>query len=150
MDEAVKADKNIVWNPGSKQLSEIGKMKKYLPHIRIFMVNHDEANEFRKLKDVKGLLGHIHSLGPKLVIITDGRHGAYAYDGKKYYFIKAKQVKNVNTIGVGDAFGSALTSAIIYGKSIKESLEWGIKNSASVVGHIGAQKGLLTLKQIDK
>ena len=150
MDEVVKLGKNIVWNPGSKQLAELAKLKKYLPHIRVFMVNHDEAMEFRKLKDTKGLLKHIFSLGPKLVVITDGKKGAYAYDGKKYYFIRAKSVKNVNTIGVGDAYGSALTSAFIYGKSIKESLEWGIRNSASVVGHIGAQKGLLNKKQIER
>ena len=148
MDEVVKLNENIVWNPGIKQLAELPKIKKYLPNVRIFMVNHEEAKEFRKLKDIKGLLTHIYSFGPKLVVITDGKRGAYAYDGKKYYFIRAKAVKNLNTIGVGDAFGSALTSAFIYGKSIKESLEWGIRNSASVVGQIGAQKGLLTIKQI--
>ncbi|MFA6918495.1 MAG: carbohydrate kinase family protein [Patescibacteria group bacterium] len=150
MDEVVKSKKNIVWNPGAKQLAELPKLKKYLPHIKIFMVNHEEAMEFRKLKDIKGLLTHIFSLGPKLVVITDGKRGAYAYDGKKYYFIRAKSTKAVNTIGVGDAFGSALTSAFICGKNIKESLEWGIKNSASVVGHIGAQKGLLNSKQIGR
>ena len=111
-------------------------------------MNRDEALEFKKLKDIKGLLQYIFELGPKLVVITDGANGAYAYDGKKYYFMKAKTTKVVNTLGVGDAFGSALTSALIYDKNIKEALEWGIKNSASVVSHIGAQAGLLTKAKI--
>ena len=108
------------------------------------MVNHVEAMEFRKLKDMKGLLSYLGMLGPKIVVITDGANGAYALDGKKYYFMKAKSKKVINTLGVGDAFGAGLTSALIYDKSIKEALAWGIKNSASVVGQIGAQAGLLT------
>jgi len=112
------------------------------------IVNHDEAMEFRKLKEIKGLLAYLLSLGPKLIVITDGDKGAYAYNGKAYHFMKAKSTKVVNTLGVGDAFGSGLTSALIYGKSLKEALRWGIVNSASVVSEIGAQKGLLTNKKI--
>ncbi len=144
----VKVGKNIVWNPGNEQLKDLTNLKKFLPKIRVLIVNRDEALEFKKLKDIKGLLQYIFELGPKLVVITDGANGAYAYDGKKYYFMKAKTTKVVNTLGVGDAFGSALTSALIYDKNIKEALEWGIKNSASVVSHIGAQAGLLTKAKI--
>ncbi|MFA6525957.1 MAG: carbohydrate kinase family protein [Candidatus Buchananbacteria bacterium] len=150
MSKLVKTGKNIVWNPGNEQLKDIPALKKFLPRIKLLMVNHLEAMEFRKLKDIKGLLTHLHGLGPKLAVITDGASGAYAFDGKKYYFMKAKSNKTVNTLGVGDAFGSALTSALIYDKNIKEALSWGIKNSASVVGEIGAQAGLLTKKEIEK
>jgi sugar/nucleoside kinase (ribokinase family) len=114
------------------------------------MLNHYEAMEFRKLKDIKGLLSYIKGLGPKLVVITDGSNGAYAFDGQKYYFMKARSKKVINTLGVGDAFGSALTSALIYDKNIKEALTWGIENSAAVVGEIGAQKGLLKRSQINR
>lgn len=150
MAKLVKTGKNIVWNPGNEQLKDIAGIKKYLPQVKLLMVNHHEALEFRKLKDIKGLLAHLHGFGPKLAVITDGASGAYAYDGKKYYYMKARSSKTINTLGVGDAFGSALTSALIYDKNIKEALTWGIKNSASVVGEIGAQAGLLTKKQIEK
>lgn len=142
--------KKIAWNPGNEQLKDVAKIKKFLPAIEVLIVNRDEALEFRKLKDIKGLIAYIYSLGPKLVVITDGGNGAYAYDGKKYYFMKSKSTKVMNTLGVGDAFGSSLTSALIYGKNIKQALTWGITNSASVVSEIGAQKGLLTKKQIEK
>jgi len=150
MKRLVKAGTNIVWNPGNEQLKNISAMKKFLPHVKLLMVNHSEAMEFRKLKDIKGLLRYLYGLGPKLVVITDGASGAYAFDGKKYYFMKARSKKVVNTLGVGDAFGSALTSALICGKNIKEALEWGIKDSASVVSEIGAQKGLMTRRGIEK
>lgn len=144
----ISTNKKIVWNPGNEQLTEIIKVKKYLSKIEVLIVNHDEAMEFRKLKEIKGLLAYLLSLGPKLIVITDGDKGAYAYNGKTYHFMKAKSTKVVNTLGVGDAFGSGLTSALIYGKNLKEALRWGIINSASVVSEIGAQKGLLTNKKI--
>lgn len=150
MSKLIKTGKNIVWNPGNEQLKDIPAIKKFLPHVRLLMVNHLEALEFRKLKDIKGLLVYLHGLGPKLVVITDGASGAYAFDGKKYYFMKAKAGKTINTLGVGDAFGSGLTSALIYDKNLKDALAWGISNSASVVAEIGAQAGLLTKKEIER
>lgn len=145
-----KTKKNIVWNPGKEQLRQIDKLKKHLRGVKVFMVNRDEALEFKKLKEIKGLLKYIKSLGPEQVVITDGKNGAYVFDGQKYYFMKALSTKAVNTLGIGDAFGSALTAALVYGKNIKQALAWGMKNSASVVSQIGAQKGILTLRQISK
>ncbi|MEI6627262.1 MAG: PfkB family carbohydrate kinase [bacterium] len=150
MHKVVEQKKPIAWNPGSHQLKNIEQVKAFLPNISLFVVNHDEALFFKKLKDIKGLLKTIQDFGPKIVVITDGSKGAYAYDGKKYYYIKAQAVKAVDTVGVGDAFASAFTAALIYGKNIKQALRWGMKNSASCITQIGAQNGLLTLKRIEK
>ncbi|MFA5021209.1 MAG: PfkB family carbohydrate kinase [Patescibacteria group bacterium] len=150
MAKLIKTGKNIVWNPGNEQLKDIGAVKKFLPKIRLLIINRREALEFRKLKEIKGLLAYLQGLGPKLAVITNGANGVYAFDGQKYYYMKAASSKIINTLGVGDAFGAGLTSALIYDKNIKEALSWGIKNSASVVREIGAQKGLLTKKEIEK
>lgn len=40
-------------------------------------------------------------------------------------------------------FGAGCISALIKGKSFKDALLWGTLNSASVIGYIGAQRGLL-------
>lgn len=150
MKKIIRYKKNIAWNPGGRQLHELAEVKKFLPFIKVFMLNRDEALEFKKLKDIKGLIKYIQGLGPDIVVITDGSKGAYVYDGNKYYFMAAKKVKSVDTVGVGDAFAGAFTSALICGKNIKTSLEWGIKNSASVVTKIGAQNGILSQKQVSK
>ncbi len=150
MSKVVKTEKKIAWNPGASQLKELKTLKTFLPFIEVLILNRDEAFEFKKLKDIKGLLKYIYSLGPKMVTITDGAKGAYLFDGKTFYFMKAPRAKAVNTIGVGDSFGSALTAGLVYGKSIRQALSWAVKNSASVVGQVGAQKGLLTLRQISK
>ena len=150
MNKLVRMNKKIAWNPGNEQLRDTAKIKKYLPQVEILIVNRDEALEFKKLKDIRGLLKYLQGLGSRLVVITDGAAGAYVYDGKKYYYMKARSRKTVNTLGVGDAFGSALTAALVCDKTIPEALSWGIKNSASVVTHIGAQAGLMTKKEIEK
>lgn len=148
MANLVARQKKLAWNPGSRQLAKISRMKKFLPKTEVLFLNRDEALEFKKLKNIKNLLKYIHELGPKVSVITDGAAGAYAYDGQKYYFLKARASKNVDTVGVGDAFNSAFTSALICGKSIKDALRWGINNSASVVAQVGAQNGLLSKRQI--
>ena len=38
---------------------------------------------------------------------------------------------------------------IIKGKTTEEALVWGTVNSASVIGYVGAQKGLLKIEDID-
>jgi len=150
MDRAVKSGAMIAWNPGRQQLDDIKSLKTFLPKVNVLMVNHDEALEFKKLKDIKSLLKDIHQLGPKIVVITDGGNGAYVYDGKIYHFMKAVKGPRLDTIGVGDSFGSAFVSALAYGKPIKRALTWGIRNAGSVVGKIGAQNGILTKRQIDR
>ncbi len=147
--KVIASGARIAWNPGSGQLQHLVELKKLLPKVEILMLNRDEALEFKKLKDIKDLIKHIHALGPKIVVITDGRNGAYVYDGKKYYFMKARRSKSVDTIGVGDAFNAAFTAGIIHGKTVRQALEWGIKNAASVVSKVGAQNGILTKRTIN-
>jgi len=150
MKDIIKEKKKIAWNPGGQQLEDMAKVKKYLPHIQYLQINRDEALEFKKLKNIKGLLKYIGGLGPKIVVITDGKKGAYAYDKKKYYFMVSKSKKREDTVGVGDSFASAFTSALIYDKNIKTALKWGINNSSSVVAKIGAQNGVLNKRTIDR
>lgn len=103
-------------------------------------------------KSIEMLLKEIHSFGPKIVIITQGSKGAYAYDGKKITFQSCiKITKPLNTAGVGDAFGSSFVAGMeLYKGNIKKALELAAKNAASVVlCHHGAQEGLLSLSQVN-
>jgi sugar/nucleoside kinase (ribokinase family) len=56
----------------------------------------------------------------------------------------------VDRTGAGDSFSSTFTSALLLGHDIPTALSWGPINSMSVVQYIGAQKGLLTGKQIEE
>jgi sugar/nucleoside kinase (ribokinase family) len=52
-------------------------------------------------------------------------------------------VKVVEMTGAGDSFATAFLAGLHYGKPLPEALRWGAANSASVVGRIGPQAGLL-------
>ena len=154
-----KGGARVAWNPGGTQL-RAGKsgMAKYLKSIDVFNVNKDEAIELvvsdksiknrskKQLNNARSLLDIMKSWGPEIIVITDGRKGAYASSQGKTFYLKAPKVKLVDTTGAGDAFGSAFVAGLImYNNDVKKALELGIKNSSSVVQKIGAQKGLLRL-----
>lgn len=154
------AEKNIkiVWNPGSIQIDQgVHKYKNLLLNTSILFLNRDEGIKFTRLavksrvEDISRLL---HSMGPKIVVITEGKKGASAYDGRIFYKIDALDKKRVDATGAGDSFAVGFAGKLIFEnefskEQIIEALRWGIINSASVVNKIGAQAGLLTSTQIE-
>jgi ribokinase len=144
----------LAFNPGSWQLrggiNEIGNVMK-LSHV--VFVNKQEAEKLTgfEAKDsvTRELLMALSGLGPKVSVITDGSNGAYVYDGHKFFHSGIMPMDAYERTGAGDAFGSGFLSAVIKGKTLEESLIWGTVNSASVIGYVGAQKGLLKEEDID-
>jgi sugar/nucleoside kinase (ribokinase family) len=82
-------------------------------------------------------------------VITDGGNGSFVYDGSKFFKAGVLPVDAYERTGAGDAFGSGCLSAIIKNKPLDEALVWGTLNSASVIGYVGPQKGLLKESDID-
>ena len=80
------------------------------------------------------------------MVITNGRFGADAYDGEKYYHQDIiKERKRLDTTGVGDAFGSTFIAGLVmFNGDISKALKLSAKNTASVICRQGAQNGLLT------
>ena len=105
-------------------------------------------------EDRKVLLSEMAKKGPKVVVITDGIKGAYAYDGhmNEYWFmpIYPDPKPPLSRTGAGDAFASTFTVASILGKSVPEALRWAPINSAFVVQQDGAQRGLLTRAALEE
>lgn len=119
----------------------------------ILFCNLEEAQKIldTEISDVLELSKMIHKIGPKIVVITNGSHGSYAYDGNESYFEGAKPSGSfIETTGAGDAFSSAFMVAINLGKDIKTALKWGSINSSSVISHIGPHDGLLNKEEIEK
>jgi sugar/nucleoside kinase (ribokinase family) len=95
--------------------------------------------------NVDDIMRTIYEFGPKVVVITDGKHGVQAYDGKFRYLLPPYPVQVVDTLGAGDAFASAFTAAYIRTKGdIETSLKMGAANAAGCVEKLGAQAGLRT------
>lgn len=139
----------LAFNPGSRQLrAGVESFRDILSITYILFVNRKEAEGITGMGDSQGkdkeLLQAVHKLGPRITVITDGDNGSIAYDGKRFLKAGILPVDAFERTGAGDAFGSGCLSAIIQGKPLEEALLCGTVNSASVIGYIGAQKGLLT------
>ena len=80
-----------------------------------------------------------NSFGKKrLVLITKGAEGAYAYDGGKEYYCDAAEAEVVSTVGAGDSFGATFLSQFLSGKTVADSLAIAARVSAFVVSNTGA------------
>jgi len=146
----------LVFQPGTFQI-KLGyeALKELYQVTEIFFCNKEEAQEILKTDEqhIPTLIRKFKELGPKLPVITDGPYGAYVVDGDDQAWhmpMYPDPADPVDRTGAGDAFSSTFTAAIILGKTPAEALTWGPVNSMSVVQHIGAQKGLLRLEDINK
>lgn len=148
VDWAKQYSVKVAFNPGSRQVrAGREKLQNVLDISHIIYINRKEAEMLTGLSDTAGkekqLLEAAVGMGPKIAIITDGERGSYIYDGKDYLHSSVLPVSAYERTGAGDAFGSGCISALIKGKPLNEALIWGTVNGASVVGYVGAQRGLL-------
>ncbi|MEK7636509.1 MAG: carbohydrate kinase family protein [Patescibacteria group bacterium] len=146
---------NLAFQPGTFQM-HLGKEKlaDIYQHTKVFICNVAEAQKvlMTQENDVKKLMKSLSELGPKIVLVTDGPKGAYAYDRTEYWFMPPYPDPKppYERTGAGDAFSSTFVSALAFGKSLPDALMWAPINSMSVVQYIGAQEGLLTREKLEE
>jgi len=143
--------RKIVYNPGSHHMRQSPIfLKKIIKKVYCLIVNLEEAQKIigKKPNDVRETLYDLINLGPEIVVVTNGKEGAYASQNNKYYQISSIKVKVVDPTGAGDSFGAAFVCALINKKTIKEALLWGILNSTSLIQKLGTEQGLLNKQQL--
>lgn len=146
-------DVKLAFQPGTFQIN-LGTetLKEIYKRADIFFVNIEEARTIlAENSQGSTLVEKIHALGPKIVVLTDGSRGAYAFDGANKYFISPYPDPKppLERTGAGDALASTTVAALAMGKTLEEAVKWGMINAMSVVQQVGAQKGLLTRSQIE-
>ncbi len=155
ISEYIKSHPSVsfVFQPGTFQIKlGIDALKDIYENTKVFLCNVEEAKKIlvTEEKDISQLVKMIYSLGPKIVVITNGINGSYSYDGVDLLFMKAFPDNSfVESTGAGDAFSCAFSVALSLGKQISEALIWGAANAKSVVSYVGPHKGLLTREQIE-
>jgi len=148
----------IAWNPGELQIRAGHRaLAPFFKKTEILSMNKDEAIQlivshsrhtnkpYDFFANTTNLLKVLHEWGPGIVVITNGEHGAHAYDGKEVYFQKVIAAKKKeDTTGLGDAFGSGLVTGLILYQDLKQALFLAAHNAAACLGQQGAQNGLLS------
>jgi ribokinase len=137
------------FNP-SRYLAEQGmeKLHGIIGGCDALILNRDEASLLSGLRpeDIDGLLRALHEHA-RIVVITDGKAGAFATDGETRWFIQPHKIDVVETTGAGDAFASGFVAGLAKGRSIPDALKLGLVNAESVIRHIGAKNNLLTMAE---
>lgn len=143
----------LAFQPGTFQIKfGTEELKGIYERTEISFCNVEEAQIILKTetREIKELLSGMRNLGPKIAVITDGPKGAYAAFNEKVIFMPLyPDIKPpYERTGAGDAYASTFVACIAQGKDVEEAITWAPINSMSVVQQIGAQKGLLTEKEI--
>ena len=154
---------NMAFNPGTTQIKRgIEDMKKVLEKAEILILNRTEASiitnipnnppEYPTIEDANliAMIEKLKQQGSKVVVITEGKKGAYAFDGETLYYAVTFPSKVVSTLGAGDAFSSTFVASMLkYDWDIEKSLKIASINSAAVVESFGAQTGLKSFEELE-
>ncbi len=150
----------LAYNPGGSNINNNPKeVHSLLHHASLIFVNKSEAEQVAKilktdvsediLSSEEKLIKFIYeSVKDAIVVLTNGKKGAWGYTGDKIYHEKASEEKALDTTGAGDSFTSGFFAAIIHGHDIEIAMKWGVKNSYSVIKYYGAIEGLLKLENL--
>ena len=152
------------FNPGSAQIKRgLKNLGKILKTAEILIMNRSEASvitgipnkpaETNYINDhnLREMIIKLKSQGSKVVVITEGKKGVYAFDGHTMYYAPPFPTKVISTLGAGDAFSSTFTGSMIkFNQDIEKSLKVAAINSSQVIQSFGAQKGLKTFEEIEE
>jgi ribokinase len=98
---------------------------------------------------LRTFMNAVLSLGPKVLLITDGGSGAYAASGNELIHAGPVLVEVAGTAGAGDAFVSTFAGYTALGADLDKALKAASLNAASVVGHVDTQTGLMRSTDIE-
>jgi ribokinase len=93
--------------------------------------------------------GALRELGPRFVVVTDGRNGAFLGAREVIMYCPVLETQVVGTAGAGDAFNATFTTCIALGRPPEEALRAAAINAGSVIGYVDTQTGLLRLADIN-
>lgn len=159
----------VCFNAGSTSIKKGFKyLEKILNFAHIVVMNKEEASMATQIQvrpdtkdikyshekihpDVKAMLKKMKVKDYQVIVITDGNKGAYAYNGKEFFYCPVFDGPVVSTLGAGDAFASTLCASLKRTHhDLGKSLMYASVNSAGVVSKFGATQGLLTFDQIEE
>lgn len=156
LDYVQKNNLRFAFTPGSSQLEELDEtVFDILKNTEVLLLNKTEGEIIVKggngENDPSKILVQLQKFGPKIVVMTNGKNGSSAIDKDgKTYNLGVFPCNVLEKTGAGDAYASGFLGAVFSGKNVEEAMRWGAVNAASVIEHVGAQKGLLGREKIEE
>lgn len=124
----------------SVDFSDLGGYKKDVQKVRNWMSEIDVAFFGLNISE-KALIEELRLISKefgKIVVVTVGEWGSFAFDCGKTFFAPAENVDLVvDTAGAGDAFAAMFLNALFSGSTVLQALEKSNSYSAKIVGQLG-------------
>lgn len=134
-------------NPGKKEIEDHRTvLSDLIKQSHVVLLNREEAALLtgRAYGNIRGMLRALNAMTGGIVVVTEGKHGAYATVDNQAWHVIIKPISGIDTTGAGDAFGSGfLAGFITRNGDLEYALTLAAHNSASVIQRIGAKHGLL-------
>ena len=127
------------------------ELKALVERVDLFCINFNEARALSGMNgsDLKEMSKAILDLGPKSLIIKDGKNGSHFFDTNNNFSIKALPVdKVIDTTGAGDAYIGGVLMGKMNGKDMLDSMRVGAVTASFCIEGIGID-GLLKINDAE-
>lgn len=132
----------IAWNPGAEELAWGFRRIRPLLNRVVILLNEFEVQQLTRCSGPRDGLRALIAAGASTAVVTAGKAGAYASDGRASYRSGIHAIPVTDTTGAGDAFGTGFVAALAQDRPLSLALQMGTANSEAVIRRIGAQHGL--------
>lgn len=135
----------LSWNPGQAELELLRTRQIAITDFtcQVLIMNQQEWESISELHEsIKNSVAEI--------IITNGSKGGTLFlkGDQNAHTFTVPHTQVTDETGAGDAFAVGYVSGRLTDKSAQESIQWGARNSASVIQHFGAKAGLLSKEKL--
>jgi sulfofructose kinase len=121
-----------------------------LKNLDYFVASRDIPDRITGEADLRKSLPAVHKrYGFRLTAATLGEEGVLAWDGERFFYAAAYQVKVVDTIGAGDTFHAGFIYGLLRGWPLQRQLEFGCAAAALNCKGMGARGGIRTVGEIE-
>lgn len=105
----------------------------------------------RELEDEAALVvaaRELHERGAQRVVVTAGKGPTLAFDGQRFWRVRAPRIVAVNPIGSGDAFTAGLVWRLLRGDDLGEACRWG--SAAGAANALTLMAGEVNRPDVDR
>jgi sulfofructose kinase len=135
--DCAKSDGRSIW----------GKLQELVPYADILICGSGFGRALTGHSDQWRAGESILSLGPQIVVQTEGKDGSYTLTAEERFHTPAFDVQVLDTTGAGDVFHGAYLVGLLHGWNLQDVAIFATAVSAIKCTYLGGRKGIPTFEQ---
>jgi ribokinase len=120
-----------------------------LPMVDWLVAAESFATAHTDIADVETAARELLSLGPKLLVLTQGARGSLGWMDGDHFDAPGFRVQVTDTTGAGDAYRGAFIFGMLRGWELGRVMSWANATAAINCQTLGARRGLPTPPQVE-